>query len=58
MPPPPPPLAGVTQHNLRWILLITPTAAAIGTACAFFLWALDRTTGWRWRYPALLGPCP
>lgn len=58
MPPPPPPLAGVTRHNLRWILLITPTAAAIGTACAFFLWALDRTTEWRWRYPALLWALP
>lgn len=38
----------------KWFLLTVPVAAAIGSACAFFLWSLDRVTETFWRHPALL----
>lgn len=38
----------------RWCLLIIPLAALIGTACALFLYCIDRVTLWRWEDPWLL----
>ncbi len=48
----------VARHVIRWILLTTPVAAAVGSACAFFLWSLDHVTAWRGRRPALLFALP
>lgn len=39
---------------LRWLLLIIPMAALVGTACAFFLWSLERVTELRFAHPWLL----
>src|SRR3954462_4171438 len=38
----------------KWILLAAPAAAVIGSACALFLWSLDRATTLRWQHPWLL----
>ena len=38
----------------RWIALLAPMAAAVGAACALFLWALDAATVLRFQYPWLL----
>ena len=43
---------------LRWILLLTPIAAAIGSSCALFLWALDKATNARFAHPSLLFALP
>ncbi len=43
---------------LRWILLLTPIAAAIGSSCALFLWALDKATDARLAYRYLLFALP
>ncbi len=40
--------------SLRWFALIVPMAAAVGSACAFFLWSLDLVTGVRFDHPWLL----
>jgi H+/Cl- antiporter ClcA len=39
---------------LRWGLIIAPTAAAIGSLCALFLWSLDLATRSRFEHPWLL----
>ncbi len=39
---------------LRWVVIITPMALAIGSACALFLWLLEEATQARWRSPWLL----
>jgi len=39
---------------LRWLLLVTPVAAVIGSVCAAFLWALDYVTKIRFGSPWLL----
>lgn len=39
---------------LRWALILVPTAAAVGTLCAAFLWLLDAATQARFDYPWLL----
>lgn len=38
----------------KWILVLTPVAAAIGAVCAAFLWTLDEATEARFEYPWLL----
>lgn len=40
--------------SLRWLAVIVPMAMAIGSACAFFLWSLDRVTSLRFQHPWLL----
>lgn len=42
------------KYVLRWILIAAPVSAAIGSACALFLWLLDRATQTRWSHPWLL----
>jgi H+/Cl- antiporter ClcA len=37
-----------------WLVLAGPLGLAVGTACALFLWALERVTEFRYAYPALL----
>lgn len=38
----------------RWVLLVLPMAALVGSACAFFLWSLDAVTAIRFEHPWLL----
>lgn len=45
-------------YVLRWFCLVAPVAAAIGSACALFLWALDRATSTRFEQPWLLFSLP
>jgi H+/Cl- antiporter ClcA/PII-like signaling protein len=40
--------------SVKWLALLIPTAMAIGSACAFFLWSLDRVTLVRFEHPWLL----
>ncbi len=40
--------------SLRWLAVIVPMAMAVGSACAFFLWSLDRVTMVRFEHPSLL----
>jgi H+/Cl- antiporter ClcA len=44
------PLAAI----LRWTALLVPLGAAVGSASAFFLWALDAVTRARFAHPGLL----
>lgn len=39
---------------LRWTAILVPLAAAVGSASAFFLWALDAVTRVRFTHPGLL----
>lgn len=39
---------------LRWTAMLVPLAAAVGSASAFFLWALDAVTRVRFAHPGLL----
>lgn len=39
---------------MRWIAILAPMAAAVGAACALFLWGLDQATVLRFQYPWLL----
>ena len=43
-----------TTTLLRWTGLISAVAVAVGSACALFLWLLDRATELRFEYPWLL----
>lgn len=42
----------------RWGLLTLPVGLATGSACALFLWSLDRVTELRFRNPSLLYALP
>jgi len=42
------------KYVARWVLLATPLGIAVGTACALFLWLLDRVTELRWQHGWLL----
>lgn len=48
-----------TRHDhamsaLRWVAILVPMAAAVGSLCAAFLWSLDAATKLRFAYPWLL----
>ena len=43
---------------IRWLLLLAPMSAVVGTACAAFLWSLDVATRARFAYPWLLYGLP
>ncbi|HBK09270.1 MAG TPA: chloride channel protein [Acetobacteraceae bacterium] len=43
---------------LKWLALITPMAAVVGSLCAGFLWSLDRVTQARLAVPDLLYGLP
>lgn len=45
-------------YVLRWTLIAAPVAAVIGSACALFLWALDRATHMRFDHPWLIWLMP
>lgn len=40
--------------SIRWSVIVTPVAIAIGCAVALFLWLLDAVTHIRWQHPWLL----
>ncbi len=42
----------------KWLGLVVPMAAVVGTFCAVFLWALDRVTEARFHHPWLLFGLP
>jgi H+/Cl- antiporter ClcA/PII-like signaling protein len=43
-----------TAISLKWLALIIPMAAAVGSACAFFLWSLEKVGQVRFGHPWLL----
>ncbi len=42
------------RSALRWLAILVPMAALVGSASAFFLWALDAVTRLRFANPSLL----
>lgn len=46
------------RYVLRWTLIAGPVSAVIGSACALFLWALDRATSARFDHPWLIWLMP
>ncbi|WP_158810921.1 DUF190 domain-containing protein [Beijerinckia sp. L45] len=42
----------------KWIALVAPMAAVVGSMCAAFLWSLDKVTDLRFEHPALLFGLP
>lgn len=48
------PLFPHLRTTLRWVALLVPLAAVVGSASAFFLWALDAVTRLRFANPGLL----
>ncbi len=43
---------------LRWLGIVVPMAATVGSLCALFLWSLDRATEARFEHPWLLFGLP
>ncbi len=41
-------------YILKWLCIVTPVSAMIGSACALFLWSLERATQLRLEVPWLL----
>ncbi len=46
--------AAAVRYLVTWFVLVTPVAAAAGSAAALFLWSLDRVTRERFENPWLL----
>lgn len=44
----------LAAYALKWFCLAVPVAAAVGSACAFFLWSLEHATQARLELPWLL----
>lgn len=44
--------------SVRWLLVLLPMAAAVGSASAFFLWSLDEVTRLRFQNPGLIWLLP
>lgn len=42
------------RYALKWLLIVAPLGVAVGSACALFLWLLDRATTTRFENPWLL----
>ncbi|MFT4185219.1 MAG: voltage-gated chloride channel family protein [Rhizobium sp.] len=42
------------RSMFKWIVLVVPMAAVVGSLCALFLWSLDRATAARFEYPWLI----
>jgi hypothetical protein len=47
-------LADRAAVSLKWLATIVPMAMAVGSACAFFLWSLERVGEIRFDHPWLL----
>ena len=46
--------AALLYYTAKWLLLLIPVSASIGSAVAFFLWSLDCVMRFRWEHPWLL----
>lgn len=44
----------LARRVVKWLFILLPMAAVVGSACALFLWLLDWATHTRWQYPWLL----
>lgn len=42
------------RSMFKWIVLVVPMAAVVGSLCALFLWSLDRATVARFEHPWLI----
>ena len=42
----------------KWIVIVVPMAAAVGSLVALFLWSLDRATELRFEFPWLIYGTP
>ncbi|MBX3443036.1 MAG: voltage-gated chloride channel family protein [Planctomyces sp.] len=49
---------GLSVYLIKWLLLATPVGIVVGSACALFLWSLDRATHLRFEHPCLLWLLP
>ncbi len=47
-------LPDLLRYIVKWALLVAPVGLAVGTACAAFLWSLEKVTTLRWEQPWLL----
>lgn len=47
-------LPDLLRYIVKWALLVVPVGLAVGSACAAFLWSLERVTALRWEQPWLL----
>jgi H+/Cl- antiporter ClcA len=48
----------LAKYAFKWTSLAVPMAAAVGSACALFLWSLEKVTTLRWEHPNLLFALP
>lgn len=48
------PLHLQARSTVKWLTILTPMAVLTGSASAFFLWALDAVTRFRFAHPGLL----
>jgi H+/Cl- antiporter ClcA len=46
--------SSVLYYLVRWVIIITPMAMAIGSTVALFLWLLNKATQYRFTHPWLL----
>ena len=46
------------RYLMKWVLLVLPVGAAVGSACALFLWSLDQVTTLRFEHSWLLYGLP
>ena len=44
----------LARYVMRWLVLATPIGLLVGSACALFLWSLEKVTALRETHPALL----
>ncbi len=44
----------ILPFTARWVLVASPLGVAVGSACALFLWSLERATEFRLQTPELL----
>lgn len=44
----------LAANFFKWLLWAIPIGISVGSACALFLWSLDRVTTLRWNHPELL----
>lgn len=47
-------LPDLLRYITKWTLLVAPLGVAVGSACALFLWSLEKVTAMRWEQPWLL----
>jgi H+/Cl- antiporter ClcA len=44
----------ILRYLIKWLLLVIPVAALVGSMVALFLWLLELATQTRWEYPWLM----